>query len=890
MRTGRLLVMLGTLAAAAAGQAPDAAAAPLGCDVQTATVCQITGPRDLGAGGTFEVDRSLHIMGAPAEIRVGAGGSLTLAIAGDLVVHPGGRITGSVTGAGARGATIEVAAAGKILLGGDGSSGAQIAADQKAGSCTTGRGGDITLRSSWALAGEAVVVQAGASVTANAECSGGAIRILAPDGKITVAGLVESRGNAPGSGARIKPGGGPITIEAGCDLSIADTGRVSSRGRDPGADLVRLAGGCDVLVAGLVESTGPGHAVPNSPPNHCAGAERPDKPASATACVEIWAGDSLTIDGAGDARGEVSADTAMAGGSKIAWIDLFAQGPITIAGPGAGPYAPSDRPYAVHANEFVSNSRGGVVTVKSVQGKVALAGRAVQADGGLGSSGIPVMGGKGGEVTIEAGGAEANLADVDLGAASVRARGAAKGAGKAGGTIAVRSFNGKILGASPGELDAGGGGTPGAVTLQACAGAEYAGASTPDAVVPAGACGGAPELPAGASLPACRCVAVPPCEGPQCQPASFCPRGAVQAALDPVTGRFPGNLGPDVVVDGSVASLQEALDSVTDLNGDGYTILGLVATGGPNPSPFGGGEIAQEITISRFYDAPFALIGCGVMIADPLYCNGVPPVRITEAAGSPAHPAGSKTTLYVLDVGVRGSKSAPGFLVRGDGRLLEEIRVLDNLTGVKLAGDDNQLRGSAVEGSIADGVVVEGSGNVVESTEVVSSGGHGIRVIGDRNRVIDNLAGSAFSGNGGDGVNVTGAGNVLRGNEAYANGGDGFDVSGGTAAAPNILRRNRAGAPYRSNMGHGIRLGGTGGGPSEPVEVQANRTSANGLAGIKVTGSGHELRDNASDGNTGCEYAVAPGNLNATGNLAGAFTVAGADGSPFPIGCIQSGF
>jgi hypothetical protein len=715
---------------------------------------------------------------------------------------------------------------------------------------------------------------------------------------------VESRGNAPGSGAKIKPGGGPITIEAGCDLSVADTGRVSSRGKDPGADLVRLAGGCDVLVAGLVESTGPGHGVPNNPPNHCAGIDRPGKPANATACIEIWAGKSLTIDGTGDARGEVNADTAMAGGSKIAWIDLFARGSIVLAGPGSGPYAPSDRPYAVHANEFVSNSRGGIITVKSVQGKVALAGRAVQADGGLGTSGIPVMGAKGGVVTLEAGGAGAGLGDVDLGTASVRARGATSGTGKAGGTIAVRSFSGKVVGADPGELNAGGGGTPGAVVLQACAGAEYAGASTPEAIVPAGACGGAPELPSFVSLPACQCDVpppcegpgcAPPCEGPQCQPSSFCQRGIVQAILHPVTGRFPGNLGPDVVVDGSVASLQAALEAVTDVNGDGYTIVGLIASGGPFPIPLGSAEFREEVTIDRVYDTPFALIGCGVTIKDPQYCNGVTPLRIAESAGSPEHPAGSKVTLYVLDVGVQGSRSAPGFLVEGDGRMLEEISAQDNLIGVKLVGDHNRLRSSVIGGSLADGLVVEGSGNAIEATEVGSSGGHGIRVDGNRNRLIGNTAGGQLTGNGGDGINVTGARNVLRGNQAFGNAGDGIDVSGGTAAGPNILRRNKAGSPYLGNGGNGILLGGTGSGLADPVEVDANQTYSNGLAGLKITGSGHELRDNVSGGwplksNGGCEYAVAGGNFNATGNLAGASAVAGADGSPFPTPCIQASF
>ena len=65
------------------------------------------------------------------------------------------------------------------------------------------------------------------------------------------------------------PGGGTITIVAGCALTVSDTGLVSSRGRDPGADLVHLEG-CAVKIFGVVESTvtaGGGHVLPVNPPN-----------------------------------------------------------------------------------------------------------------------------------------------------------------------------------------------------------------------------------------------------------------------------------------------------------------------------------------------------------------------------------------------------------------------------------------------------------------------------------------------------------------------------------------------------------------------------------------------------------------------------------------------
>jgi hypothetical protein len=306
-------------------------------------------------------------------------------------------------------------------------------------------------------------------------------------------------------------------------------------------------------------------------------------------------------------------------------------------------------------------------------------------------------------------------------------------------------------------------------------------------------------------------------------------------------------------------------------------------------------EIKQELRIDRLYDRPFALIGCGVTLRDPSSCNGVALLHITEGAGSPVHPAGTKTTLYVLDVAVRGSESAPGVVVEGDGRRLEEIRTHNNLIGVKLLGDDNVLRHSAIHLSTADGLVVDGNRNVIEATDVTSAGGHGIRVTGNRNKLIGNLAGGQLTGNAGDGINVRGAGNVLRRNEAYGNVGDGFDVSGGRAAAPNVLKANTAGGPYLGNGGNGIVLGGTGGGAGDPVEVENNKTFGNYLAGVKVLGQGHQLRGNVSGGtglksNGGCEFEVTAGNLNATGNLAGSTGVLGASGTAFPSSCINTSF
>ncbi|MEK7880220.1 MAG: hypothetical protein AAB285_10210, partial [candidate division NC10 bacterium] len=132
---------------------------------------------------------------------------------------------------------------------------------------------------------------------------------------ITIDGLVSSRG-----GTTIGRGG-QITVDAECDLTISDTGVVSSRGQDPGADRVHLEGGCAVRIFGLVESTGPGHGpIPGA--NLCHAPQRPDKPLNSTACVEVWAGDSLAIDSVSLSNGQISADTAQSGGvAGRGWID-----------------------------------------------------------------------------------------------------------------------------------------------------------------------------------------------------------------------------------------------------------------------------------------------------------------------------------------------------------------------------------------------------------------------------------------------------------------------------------------------------------------------------------------------------------------------------------------
>ena len=151
-----------------------------------------------------------------------------------------------------------------------------------------------------------------------------------------------------------------------------------ARGNDAGADLIHLEGGCHVVINGLVESTGGGHGIPNNPPNHCYGPvgnpSRPDKPQNSTACIEVWAGDSLVI----GATGEVNADLGLIGSNQgISWIDLFARGDIAINGDGSA--SRSRCTPMASAGSGADGEEGGIVTVKTTQGSVTASGKALQA-------------------------------------------------------------------------------------------------------------------------------------------------------------------------------------------------------------------------------------------------------------------------------------------------------------------------------------------------------------------------------------------------------------------------------------------------------------------------------------------------------------------------------
>ena len=397
----------------------------------------------INAGGNFQMDGTSGAVPG-ARIDTGAGGAsqnsagnVTLDIGGDFEMEPGSSIKAESNQNG-NGGAINITVDGDMTLRGSAPpvDGALISSRVLGG--TGGDAGDITIivgprdPDGNCVEGDGepegtLLMEPGSAILGNTPKGAAASIEVSACRDIIMDGLIESFSNRSGTGAVQGPGGGPITLDAGCDLTITDGGKVSSRGQDPGADLVHLEGGCDVLVYGLVESTGLGaHAVPNKPANHCNNSYRPDKPAASTTCVEVWAGNSLTIDSdSGEGHsGEINADhTGTCGGRN--WVDLFARGDILIDGEAAGNYA-------VHANvNCATNQTGGIVTVKSTEGSVTATDRALAAE-------ATGAGGSGGVITVEA------AKDVTLNTASVLARGdsAESGGYGKGGKVNLRAFTG----------------------------------------------------------------------------------------------------------------------------------------------------------------------------------------------------------------------------------------------------------------------------------------------------------------------------------------------------------------------------------------------------------------------------------------------------------------
>lgn len=753
--------------------------------------CQIS--VNVGAkSGTFNLDETLHIL-STGKITVPAlagGNTLTLNICTlptpcDLIMDTGAQIKGDVTGAGATGATITVNATHNITLHGTGASGAAITSNQSAGSCSGGKGGTINL-----IAEVDILAEVGTLIQANGTpCPAGAITLISAQNSITVLGTIESVSTNSGTGATQRPGGGPINIIARCNLTVG--GLVRSHGGDPGADLVHLEGGCLVVINGVVESTGsPGHTIPNNPPNHCNNSNRPDKPTNSTACIEVWAGDGLTI----NTTAELNADTGGAGGlNGTGWIDLFARGPIIINGD-------TNTPFAVHANGLGAGDIGGLVTVKTTQSTLTASGLALQASAGSGATS------HGGQITAEA------ASHVTLDTATLEAK-----AIGVGGTIGVRSFTGALSWQNGvGDVRPVATGT---ISLTACSTVTTTGTNF-NGTVPAvttGVCSpAAPTLPSYVVLPTCICGNIPG-GGGECPED---PHRIITRSVDP-TGTTHGLIPNHLTLGGAVS------------NASTVEIIGVFGRTTENVTISTKKLIVTQCTVAQITAADNTKAVIHILSGDPTTI-----VSLDTVGGTVGLLVQSNNN-DIKSVRASGA-SQYGILVKGNTNKVSWNQITQNtLAGIRVEGNTNNLRGGTVDFNAGDGVQLgtTATGNTFQGAYVQSNGGNGIVVEGNSNKILSNsrvdlntlngilvtgntntikgngAGSSAGLGNGQDGIHVTGTGNVLDSNKVSANGGDGIDVSGGSGSTGNKLRGNQSNLSNsggtKENAGAEFRLLGT---------------------------------------------------------------------------------
>ena len=314
-----------------------------------------------------------------------------------------------------------------------------------------------------------------------------------------VGGLVEAFSGLTGTGGQ-HPGAGPITVVSGCKLIVEDTGKISSEGQDPGADLVHLEG-CDVVIQGLVQSVAPGkgHVAPTTRPNHC-NLDPSRSPRSPRFPSTKGASRSGAIRSRSTAPARTRARSTLGMRSPgRAWIDIFARGDITIIADTAllNYSVNADACNGVNAPGLpCSNSLAGLVNIKSQSGKVVMTALDPATNGLAVSASAIVPTGVGGLITVEAGGASGS-GSVDFNADSLVAR---SNGSQLIGRIFVQSFNDQVLGVSPGSLNTLVPSVDGAVNLTACVGdpASYVqryGHGNEDQRRSGGGCGGTPTFP-----------------------------------------------------------------------------------------------------------------------------------------------------------------------------------------------------------------------------------------------------------------------------------------------------------------------------------------------------------------------------------------------------------
>jgi hypothetical protein len=750
---------------------------------------------------------------------------------------------------------------------------------------------------------------AGAIIRSNG-CSGGAI-VLTAAGNANIDGLVESVGTRSGTGAVQGPGGGTITIEAGCDLTISDTGVVSSRGGDPGADLIHLEA-CTVEIYGLVESTGKGHAVPNNPANHC-NADVSAHPIGTrskgfTGCVEVW-GNTITIDATGDHNGEVNADIGGPGGNNgRGWIDLFARKSIKIIGnPDVA------HPFAVHSNGGLGQNTddGGLITVKSTEADITASGMALQAD-------ATSAGSYGGNILVQA------HVNVNLNTASTYARGdfnETGGYGK-GGTVNARAFTGGLTWQAgvgdvrPTGTDNVGTTLPaasrGVTTLQDCAdpaGVDTTGSIFPENGLPAttptvvaDACDATkPTVPAYVTLPPASCIdeCNPPATKRGVKWEDKDGNGMRDAASEPLLsgwgirlfGTTAGGIAVDqhritdangayefVVPAGDYTvceTLQVDWEQTYPTSGEDCGVNGIGYAVYLNPGDIDEGNDFGNKKSSGPVECPEDPNAILTRTVDPSgTLHGGIPNHLTVQAAYDAASNGETIGLFSKTVenvvlgdhdGIDGDKtlkitqctsaqvtaadsSKPVWDITSTGQLLiVGPDAVGGTIGWRVATGGHDLRGLRATGASGYGALILGSNNAVSFNSVRSST-VGIRIEGTNNDV----RGGTVELNTGDGVQIgaPGTANKFRTANVQNNGGNGIVIEAG--ANSNTVSDN---GRVNSNSLNGILVSGNNN-TIKNNAAASDKLLGNGQDGFKVTGTGNTFDSNKANANAGAGFHV----------------------------------
>ncbi len=740
-------------------------------------------------------------------------------------------------------------------------------------------------------------------VDASSKGSAGEIEITA--GRIgNIDGLVLSESGLTGVPNQPR-GGGPITVFAGCGLTVSDTGVISSRGKDPGADLVLLKS-CEVLINGVVQSTAPaaGHVLPVDPANRCnddttahpvgTGAAGDDRPVGYTGCVRIL-GQDITIDATLTHNGNVNVDGIRA--PMAGWIDIFSTQDTTIL----GDPAPAPK-WAVSANACpppegpCSNAFGGTVTIKAVGGRVATTGQAVL------QAHTTAIGGNGGAIIIEAGGSGTGTpavpnpdSNVDLDGSFIEATGPS-GDNTAGGSIKIRSFNGSVIGAAPGHLDASGdgAGNPGSVRLESCDDDNlYGGTVTPAPTVVTSSCGGAPVLPGDAAdLLADNAPIWTACEG---TPGTKSGQKWNDANGDGI--HQPGELGlPNWTIklflaDGTTLSQQTLTDGdgnytftiatpgtyvvcevlkpgwtqtyPNQVNGtvlpNGETIVGCTAAGtGPKGYKF---TIANDQNVTGNDFGNRQVPTCPEDLPrGPLLTRTVKPGSAPGGGGVAGNPTNYQTVQEAYDAALAStqteviglfSKTTENVVLDGDKAL-----TITQCTSAQITADNDALPvweisnakklliigPDSVGGTIGWHLIT--GGHELKSIRSNGASEAGVRIDSNGNTVSFNNVAS-----GGIGVEVLGSSNTLKSGTLGPNTGAG--VHFGPASSYNTV----SGATIQANGGGGVRVEGSFN------TVSSNKILSNSANGILVAGTKHTVKSNQVDSNTGDGINV-PGTSN----------------------------